>query len=170
MSRREHTVEAEQLGAAFREEQARHKRAIGRAMLRAAHRGMPIVVKATPSDRGTARAAWQVRKRFNKHGTPIGADLYNSAPHAGILEMGARPHWPPLMPILRWVVRKFGLQLNQKGKRSFESFDEVPYGTYLVARAIQKKIAQKGSKAHRMVGNNLTKLRLIALRETKREL
>lgn len=134
------------------------------AAYRAALRGLPIVVKATPSDTGQARAAWDVRR------VKGGAELYNTAPHAATLEAGAAPHKPPLMPILRWVVRKWGLNLRNLGrpadkkprrdKRSFESIKEVPWGTYLVAKSIQEKIEKEGSKPHGMISGNLQKLKL----------
>jgi len=135
-----------------------------KAAMRAALRGLPIVVKATPSDRGQARAAWEVRK------VEGGAELYNTAPHAATLEAGAAPHKPPLMPILRWVVRKFGLNLRNLGrgadkkprrdKRSFNSIKEVPWGTYLVAKSIQEKIEREGSKPYGMISGNLSILKL----------
>lgn len=134
------------------------------AAYKAALRGLPIVVKATPSDRGQARAAWEVRK------VPGGAELYNTAPHAATLEAGAAPHKPPLMPILRWVVRKWGLNLRNLGrsadkkprrdKRSFETIKEVPWGTYLVAKSIQEKIEREGSKPYGMISGNLSSLKL----------
>ena len=53
-----------------------------------------------------------------------------TAPHAGILEKGTRPFWPPLAPLLTWVVRK-GLADDE---------DEA----YAVAKAVQAKIAKEG--------------------------
>lgn len=37
---------------------------------------------------------------------PDGAIVSVDAPHAGVMEMGARPFRPPLAPILEWVKRK----------------------------------------------------------------
>lgn len=135
-----------------------------RAAFRAALRGLPVVVKATPSDRGAARAAWDVRR------VKGGAELYNPAPYAATLEAGARPHRPPLMPILRWVVRKWGLNLENLGrtagkkprraKRSFQSIKDVPWLTYLVAKSIQEKIEKEGSKPHGMIAKNIGFLQL----------
>lgn len=130
-----------------------------RAAHRAALRALPVVVAATPSDRGAARGAWETRA------VDGGAELYNTAPYAATLEAGARPHRPPLMPILRWVVRKWGLNLENMGraagkkpkraKRSFETIKDVPWLTYLVAKSIQEKIEKEGSKPHGMIANNL---------------
>lgn len=121
----------------------------------AALRGMPRIVRETPSDRGQARAAWDVRM------TPDGAEMYNDAPHIGILEAGSRPHWPPIEPILRWVVRKFGTGLeNDAGsKRSFESMDsaqdEVSDEAWAMAWGVAAKIAAEGTEPNWMVRDNL---------------
>lgn len=156
-------VTIEGVGAAMRDEAATIARLITRvATLRAALKGMSVVVRATPSDRGIARGAWDVEQ------TSDGALLYNDAPHAGVLEFGARPHKPPLLPILRWVVRKFGLNLRKRGKRSFESIKEVPWTTYLVAKSIQENIAKNGAQPNYMVGNNLPTLNKYLADETKR--
>jgi hypothetical protein len=135
-----------------------------KAAYRAALRALPVVVKATPSDRGVARAAWDVSK------VPGGAELFNTAPYAAVLEVGAAPHRPPLMPILRWVVRKFGLNLEgmsnvsaskkKKARRGFSTIKDVPWLTYLVAKSIQDKIEKQGSKPHGMIAKNLTFMQL----------
>lgn len=152
-------VEAEQWGAVVRHDEAERRQEIQRALYRAALRGEAIVAEATPVDRGHARNAWYVQPMPD--GSVI---LANDWPYIGILERGSRPHYPPLMPILRWLVRKEGLDLAG-GRRSFETFDEVPYTTYLAAKAVQEKIGQEGTKPHRMVADNLDQLTTIAGQE-----
>jgi len=158
-----HTVELERLGATLRAHDHERFEDVRGAMYPAALRGEPIVAEATPSDRGHARQAWESRV------TPEGAALQNDWPYIGILEMGSRPHWPPIMPILRWLVRKEGLDLAG-GSRSFNDLSEVPSQTYAVARAIQATIAREGTKPHHMVQNNLPKLRSIAKDEVEKVL
>lgn len=57
-------------------------------------------------------------------------ELWVDAPHAAPINYGTRPFRPPLAPLLTWVVRK-GLADDE---------DEA----YVVARAIQNKIAAEG--------------------------
>lgn len=146
------TVPLEKFPEAFkRSERSRFNR-MQHAAYRAALRGLKVVVKATPADRGLARQAWTVERTSDG-----GARLENDAPYIAVLEFGSRPHRPPLMPILRWVVRKFGLNLDG-GARSFTSIRDVPYTTYLVARAICDRIEREGTRPYGMVSDNLTTL------------
>lgn len=146
------TVELNQLGATLRHDKAQQERAMRVASYVAALRGEAIVVAATPSDRGLARQGWRTVQ------TADGAELRNDVPYIGILEKGSRPHRPPIMPILRWVVRQWGVDLAG-GKRSFKDLREVPWQTWSVARAIQEKIATEGTEPHFMVQDNLPTLR-----------
>ena len=158
-----HQVTEEQLGAALVAQQHDQHGAIVQGLYSAALRAMPHAVADTPADRGRARAAWDVIQ------LPDGADLFNDTPYAGILEEGSRPHYPPLKPILRWVVRKFGIALDG-GRRSFETIDQVPHETILVARSICQKIALRGTRAHHMIGGNFKLFVRIARRVVNRAL
>lgn len=132
------------------------------ALLRAALRSVAIVAQATPADTGEARAAWRVEPgNFTEP-----ARLVNDAPHAGILEAGARPHWTPLMPLLRWLVRKIGAD-GKGGRRTFTDLSEVDGAVVAMARGIQAKIARDGNKAYGMVAKNLDRLANIARDEVE---
>lgn len=168
-------ISAGQVGAALRQTDHELQHRVIAGLRRGALRGIPVVVKDTPADRGQARAGWDVA--FVRDG----ADLFNDAPHAGILEAGSRPHRPPILPILRWVVRKFGLNLEALAagatrksfrgtKRSFEGIGEVPASTVSFAWAIANKIAREGTAPHWMVRKNLKLLSRLAAEEVKREL
>lgn len=160
----EYTVELHQLGGALRAGHASNLAAVVGGLYEAALRGMPKIVEATPTDRGHAKLGWNVRQ------VPNGADLYNDAPHIGILEMGRRAgKRPPLMPILRWLVRKAGLDLNG-GARSFDGIKEVPWTTYLAAKSICAKIEREGSKPHGMIANNIDYLTRLAKQTIERRL
>jgi hypothetical protein len=52
-------------------------------------------------------------------------------PYAIYVEMGTKPHYPPIAPLILWVQRKLQVQ------------DDKVYG---VARAIQRKIGRVGTK------------------------
>lgn len=72
------------------------------ALERAARKGKAHMVKQTPVDQGQLRNSWKVR----------GTLLMNDAPHAGIIERGARPHpvsREGVEAITRWVQRKLGI-------------------------------------------------------------
>lgn len=60
---------------------------------------IPDVVKASPVDTGLYAQSWG----FNKE--EWGAVIGNYAPHAPIIEYGARPFTPPLGPLLAWSKR-----------------------------------------------------------------
>lgn len=62
--------------------------------------------------------------------------------HIPFVELNTKPHWPPFAAIEFWAKRKFGLS-----------------GTplYLVTRAIQRKIAAKGTKGAFMFENAFKK-------------
>lgn len=156
-------VALSEMGAKYRKDHANRVEAVERGMRKAAHAGLPIVASATPVDRGRARAGWQVVFRDG------GADLFNTVPYIGILEAGSRPHWPPYDPILRWVVRKKGINL-EGGQRHFESYNQVPWRTHQFAKAVQKTIAEEGTDPHWMVRDNLGRLRTQARRIVDREL
>lgn len=70
------------------------RKAIARGAVKGAERGRAILVRKTPTDQGQLRASWKVKRgRVTMLGrTSILATLLNDAPHAGIVEKGARPH------------------------------------------------------------------------------
>jgi hypothetical protein len=61
-----------------------------------------------------------------------------SASHAVPVELGTRPHFPPLEPLIDWVKAKFGISGEKEARGA----------AFLVAR----KIALKGTKAQRPFG------------------
>ena len=154
-----HTVTVKEYGARLRMGAAAMDSTVKKALYTAALIGEVIVSEKTPVDRGQAKNAWAVVP------TPDGADLINDAPHAGILELGSRPHRPPLWPILEWVVRKFGT-----GKKSITSFSDAEPHLVGIAKAIVEKIAAEGTEPHYMVRDSLPKLTEIAKREVERAL
>ncbi len=62
-----------------------------------------VVAKAAPVDTGMLKNS-VVAERLG----PTLSRIVARAPHAGILELGSRPHMPPLAPILAWVTRHKG--------------------------------------------------------------
>lgn len=88
------------LGALLRRRDNAARRAVQRAVLRGAARGQAHLRRATPTDQGQLKASWEI-KRTGAGINPTAAAftrscilavLQNDAPHAGIVELGARPH------------------------------------------------------------------------------
>ena len=153
------TVTVKAYGANLRFDDEQRRDAVKRALFKAALIGEGIVASKTPRDRGQAVNAWSVVP------TDDGAELFNDAPHAGILELGSRPHRPPFRPILEWVVRVFGT-----GKKSFEDYSEVDSHLFGIAVSIVRKIEAHGTRPHYMVRDSLGKLADIAKREVEKAL
>jgi len=98
------------------------------------------VIDRTPAAFGTLRASI-----FAKVDQPLGGGMLGvvstSQPYAVPVELGARPHMPPVQPLQDWVRQKLGL--SGKEGRS-------------VAFAIARKISKKGTKGHFMFRDAFT--------------
>jgi len=64
-------------------------------------------------------------------GVRVAGGVGTSMAHALPVELGSRPHWAPLAPLLDWVERKLG-------KRGDDAED--------IAKAVRFKIAQEGTE------------------------
>ena len=60
---------------------------------------IPRLVKESPVDTGQYAASWKFTIKEEK------IILGNTAPHAKTIEFGARPHTPPIGPLLHWAKR-----------------------------------------------------------------
>lgn len=124
---------------------------IERGLRAGARRGAVILRKRTPVGATTAlRRGWQVRRSFDS-GEPAG--LANLAPHAGIVEKGARPHpvnREGIAAITHWAVRKLGLPRDEAAR---------------VAHAVAHKIRREGQKPTYFVRDSLGDLRDAAKKE-----
>jgi hypothetical protein len=117
-----------QLAAVLKSQEKSLPRAVTKGLRAGAMRGLAHMPGKTPTDQGQLRNGWRAsasdrdaRGRFlSTGGVPR---LYNDAPHAGIVESGARPH--PVseegMDELRlWAMRKLGVD-EKEGKRIAEA-------------------------------------------------
>ena len=157
---KEFQVTAGKLGARLRGDSKRALGAIRRGLVRAAVVGEAIVAEATPVDTANTRNAWRVRL------TRDGADLINDSPTAVFLEEGTRPHRPPLLPLVRWAMRKKGLG----GSTTITRLEDAPDEAVGMAVGIANKIERKGTRPVHMVRSNLTRLTQIARRNVEAEL
>lgn len=141
----------EQLDAVLVKQAREFPEVMRRGAVAGARRGQAHMVGKTPTDQGQMRNSWRVHERP----TP---KLENDAPHAGIVEAGARPH-----PVSRegvealagWAHRQLGL-------------DEAT--AVRVARAIAMRIARDGQAPTYFVRGELEALAGLVPREVMRVL
>lgn len=95
----------------------------------------PIIVQNSPIDTGLFAQSWDLIE--DEKAILLG----NYAPHAPIVEYGARPFKPPLQPLLQWAKRV----LNDPGQ--FPYSDRV----WALAKYTQAKIEREGIKPHNIM-------------------
>ena len=114
-------------------------------------KSIPDLVKSSPVDTGEYANSWDFTQ------TEEAAILGNYAPHAPIIERGARPFRPPLQPLLAWA------------KRVLKSPSQPPhYDAAVRALAIgtQRKIQAEGMEPKNILENALPQI----IENIKREL
>lgn len=94
-------------------------------------RSIPDLVRASPVDTGQYAASWNFTVEEKR------VILGNFAPHAPIIEKGARPFTPPIGPLLAWAKRVL------KSPSQPPDYDSEVWG---LAKGVQKKIAAEGMK------------------------
>lgn len=103
-------------------------------------KSIPDLVAASPVDTGLYASSWDFTVDEKK------AVLGNYAPHAPIIEFGARPFTPPIGPLLAWA------------KRVLKSSSQPPdYDSevWALAKGTQKKISEQGMKPRHVLENAL---------------
>jgi hypothetical protein len=181
-------ISAKQLGKALLNEVTKiAPEKVDRALFRAAHRGRNLLIKRTPADQGIARNAWEAPQKVVVHtaagGFQEGYEVRNTAPHIGILELGSRPHMPPVQPLYEWVKRNIGQELKATarlvaalaGRRSIGKRGVVTQAQLIdkramaLAWAIAMTIKKKGTKPLFIVKGALPQLRKYVQQEIRRE-
>lgn len=115
------------------------KKAVANGMLKS----LPDLVASSPVDTGQYAASWDFTVSEKE------AVLGNFAPHAPIIEVGARPFKPPLEPLLAWAKR-----VLQSSSQPPDYDDEV----WGLALGTQKKIEKFGMKPRNVLGKMLPKI------------
>lgn len=146
--------------------------AIARGLMKAAvHAQADLKAAKQPRDRGLFAAAWTVS---SANGNVV---LHNSAPYAGILERGARPH--PVSKagreaIREWVIRKGVLFVAGKGDRQVRvtgrNKDRYESAIDSAVWAICAKIKREGQKPLWVVRDRMPKFRRYLKEELELEL
>lgn len=114
-----------------------------KAVVSGVARSIPDLIAASPVDTGLYAASWDFLE------TETSVILGNYAPYAGVIEFGARPHTPPIAPLLAWA------------KRVTQSPSQPPdYDSHVwaLARAVQKKIAMYGQEPRHILENALPQI------------
>ena len=111
-----------------------------KAVVRGLFRSLPMLAEKSPVDQGGYAASWSVTEKEKS------AIIGNFAPHAPVIEYGARPFTPPLGPLLAWAKRVLK-DPSQPGSYSSR--------VYALAIGTQKKIAARGIEPKLVLTNAL---------------
>lgn len=123
---------SDELGSYMKDNIKLYKQAVIKALTDA----LPRLVEKSPVDTGLFAQSWHLD--VNEQNAMLG----NFAPHAPIIEYGARPFTPPLGPLLNWAKRVL--------KKS-----EVDDDCYALARYTQMKISEHGMKPRHILTNEI---------------
>lgn len=123
------------------------------------HRSTETAPPANPSGKGSGGAFDTGRYKASWRSRPIssGAQVFNDAPHAAIVEEGRRPgaRMPPAGVVEAWARRRLGVSKEEAARVDF-----------LIRRAIKRR----GLRARRVLQSSLPKMTQAVLDEILREL
>jgi hypothetical protein len=111
-----------------------------KAVIKACIDALPMLVEKSPVDTGQYAASWDVFV------SELKVAIGNYAPHAAIIEYGARPFRPPIGPLLAWAKRVLK-DPSQPPKYSSK--------VWALATATQKAIAARGLPPKHIMENAL---------------
>lgn len=144
---KQYNVDSREFGRLFREIESKRPAAVVRGIVSAALLGAEVLARRAPKD------LKNLTKSVRAEIMPAGAQIVIDAPYAGIVEMGSRPHWMPIKPLLEWAKRKVGAA-----------------DAYRLAKGVQNKIAKYGNTPTYFVRKSLPALRKILKAEVEREM
>lgn len=124
---------------------------IAQGMLAGAHRGRTFLVRRTPVDVGQMKNSWRVKPVLGGRRRTV--ELVNDAPHAGVIEAGARPHKVNAegrAALERWAMRQLGVDENT---------------AKAVAQGTIRKLERHGQKGHFIVRDNMDRLQKMVKQE-----
>jgi len=117
------------------------------AIVDASNVGAKIISARAPQDIGKLAAS------SHSEGNGIGQVIQTivDAPYAACVELGTRPHYPPIAPLIDWVHRHIG-SYSSVGAGSSADADRV---AYRIALGIQRKIGERGTEPTFFVRDSL---------------
>lgn len=171
------TIGIEQLPRELQRVEQRFEKALARGLRMGAERGRAIIVRRTPMDLGQLRASWKVKAH------DMVAELINDAPHAGIVELGARPHkvnaegWQAIYEWVRRHPELYGAS-RPRSRVSATTAQQAQLGAFKgldpeitsITWAIVKKIQKHGQKPTFFVRESLDVLEKALIKEVERQL
>lgn len=107
----------------------KHMENLHKATVLGIAKAIPDLVEKSPVDTGLYAQSWDFTE------TEFGAIVGNYAPHAPIIENGARPFTPPIGPLLAWAKRVL---------RDASQPPDYSSDVWALAKGTQKKIASVG--------------------------
>lgn len=116
---------AKELGSYMRRAPDRFRKGVASGLAKS----LPMLVKRSPVDTGLYAQSWAFTVDEKR------AIIGNIAPHAPIIEFGARPFTPPIKPLLEWAKRVLN-DPSQPPKYSSR--------VWALAKYTQNKIAAEG--------------------------
>lgn len=136
-------VRLQDFGKELEAESDRQIEALRIATLKGVVEAIPYLVAQSPVDTGLYAQSWNFSEEEGK------VILGNYAPHAAVIEYGARPFTPPLDPLLAWAKRV----LND-GSQPPDYSPQVQS----LARAVQWKIKHYGMKPKNIMTNAIPEI------------
>lgn len=133
-------VSLDELGKEITGFAAAHVENQKQAVKRGLFRSLPMMAEKSPVDTGLYASSWNVTA------TEASAIIGNFAPHAPVIEYGARPFVPPIGPLLAWAKR-----VLQDSSQPPDYSSDV----WRLARGVQNKIAREGMKPRHILQNAL---------------
>ncbi len=134
---------AEELGA-YSERQFKEVR---EATVAGCIRSLPALVQASPVDTGQYANSWDVDGLTGSLREPV--VIGNFAPHAAIIEFGARPFTPPIGPLLAWAKRVL---------RDPSQPPDYSPEVWALARGVQGKIKKEGMTPRHILSDMTLKI------------
>lgn len=116
-------------------------------------KSLPELVRNSPVDTGLYAASWDFTVDEEK------AIIGNYAPHAPVIELGARPFVPPIKPLLAWAKRVL------KNKSQPPNYDNE---VWALAKYTQNKIARYGMQPRHVLTKMLPQI-IINIQEELRK-
>jgi hypothetical protein len=141
--------------------------AIQRGAEKGARAGMSLLIRKTPVDQGELKASWKVTTGGGRLAT-----LTNTAPHVGIVELGARPHpvnregWDA---IYEWARRHFTVSPTGQRRRVAKATGADPELSR-ITWGIVKKIEKYGQAPTYFVRNAMPEVQRLAVAAIVREI
>lgn len=132
------------------------RKAMEKGLIEGVLTGQTIVMENSPVDTGLYQASWSTELTG-----PGIAVLGNTAPHAPIIEYGARPHTPPIGPLLAWAKRVL------QDPSQPPNYSSAVWG---LAKGTQRKIAKYGQDPKNVLTNAIPLIEEAIKREIKRRI